>query len=412
MKKRIKILILCITINILIFCSNCYGINVIKPETSSNVTNNVENNITNNVINYENITIKDLETCVINTAKILESSSIGVELKATHRTLVNGNYIVSEDTESIGSGVIYKRIENYDDENKLESYTYYAFTNRHVILGNNSEYTYNVYAYLGNEDVEIKANVLGYDQKVDMAVITFEHTTLIQPVEIADSDEISNGQFVIAIGNPNGFEYYGSVTFGVISGKLRYVPEDLDNDGVNDFNATFIQHDAAINSGNSGGGLYTIDGKLIGINTMKLVDSKTDNMGFAVPSNVLKSIAENYIEKGLEIIRPRLGVTTIPVNELTNYLIAQNNLKPIPSIYSGKKYGLYVTDISPNSSISSSKIQKDDILLEFGGEKLYNSTILSAKLNSLSDYFVGSVVDITYFSRSQNKIVSESITLK
>ena len=412
MKKRIKILILCIILNIFVFCSSCYGINLIKPGPSSNVTNNVENNITNTVVNYENITIKDLETCVINTAKMLETSSIGVELKATHRTLVNGNYIVSEDTESIGSGVIYKRIENYNSENKLESYTYYAFTNRHVILGSNKEYTYNVYAYLGNEDVEIKATVLGYDQKVDMAVITFNHTTLIQPVEIADSDEISNGQFVIAIGNPNGFEYYGSVTFGVISGKLRYVPEDLDNDGVNDFNATFIQHDAAINSGNSGGGLYTIDGKLIGINTMKLVDSKTDNMGFAVPSNVLKSIAENYIEKGLEIIRPRLGVTTIPVNELTNYLIAQNDLKPIPSIYSGKKYGLYVTDITPNSSISASKIQKDDILLEFGGEKLYNSTILSAKLNSLSDYFVGSVVEITYYSRSQNKIVTESITLK
>lgn len=412
MKKRIQILILFLMLNIIVFCSSCNGFNIIKPGPSSNITNNVENNITNNVVNYENITIKDLENCVINTSKMLEASSIGVELKATHRTLVNGNYVVSEDTESIGSGVIYKRIENYNSDNILESYTYYAFTNRHVILGSNEEYTYNVYAYLGNEDIEIKANILGYDSKVDMAVITFEHTTLIQPVEIADSDEISAGQFVIAIGNPNGFEYYGSVTFGVISGKLRYVPEDLDNDGINDFNATFIQHDAAINAGNSGGGLYTIDGKLIGINTMKLVDSKTDNMGFAVPSNVLKSIAENYIEKGLEIVRPRLGVTTIPVSDLTNYIIAQNGFKPIPEIYSGKKYGLYVTDITPNSSISSSNIQKDDILLEFGGEKLYNSTILSAKLNALSEYFVGSVVEITYYSRLQNKIVTETITLK
>ena len=412
MKKNFKILILCLVFNILFLCTSCNGINVIKPNPSTNINNSVENNITNTVVNYENITIKDLETCLINTAKMLESSTIGVELKATHKTLVNGNYVTSEDVESIGSGVIYKRIENFDSNNQLISYTYYAFTNRHVILGDNEEYTYNVYVYLGNEDLEIKAKILGYDSKVDMAVITFEHTTLIQPVEIADSDEVSAGQFVIAIGNPNGFDYYGSVTFGVISGKLRYVPEDLDNDGINDFNATFIQHDAAINSGNSGGGLFTIDGKLIGINTMKLIVDKTDNMGFAVPSNVLKSIAENYIEKGIEIVRPRLGITSIPVSDLTNYIIAQNGLNSIPDIYSGKKYGLYVTDITPNSSISISNIQKDDILLEFDGEKLFNTTILSAKLNSLSEYFVGSEVEIKYYSRSQNKIVSETIILK
>lgn len=411
MKKRRKIFIILFLINVLFIFSSCTGISVIKPGESSNVINNVENNITNTVVNYENITIKDLESCIVNTSKMLEQSTIGVELKATHRTLVNGKYVTSEDTESIGSGVIYKRIENYEDD-KLVSYTYYAFTNRHVVSGSNSEYTYNVYAYLGSEDTELKAKILGMDSKVDMAVITFEHTTLIQPVEIADSDEVEAGQFVIAIGNPNGFEYYGSVTFGVISGKLRYVPEDQDNDGINDFNATYIQHDASINPGNSGGGLFTIDGKLIGINTMKLVDDKTDNMGFAVPSNVLKSIAENYIEKGIEIVRPRLGVTTIPVNDLTNLVIAQNGLKALPDIYQGKKYGLYVTDITKNSSISTCNIQIDDILLEFDGIKLYNSTILSAKLNSLSEYFVGSSVEITYYSRAKGEIVTETITLK
>ena len=120
MKKRRKIFIILFLINVLFIISSCTGISVIKPGESSNITNNVENNITNTVVNYENITIKDLESCIVNTSKMLEQSTIGVELKATHRTLVNGKYVTSEDTESIGSGVIYKRIENYEDDKLVD----------------------------------------------------------------------------------------------------------------------------------------------------------------------------------------------------------------------------------------------------------------------------------------------------
>lgn len=344
---------------------------------------------------------------------MVEDAVIGISLKATYTTIIGGRQITSEETESTGSGVIYKRIENYNENNELKSYTYYVITNRHVITGSNSNYTYNAYAYLGNEEIEIKANILGKDEKVDMAVITFEHTTLIQPVEFADSDEVKKGQFVIAIGNPEGYDYYGSVTLGVVSGELRYISDDLDGDGTNDFNATYIQHDATINPGNSGGGLFTLDGKLIGINTLKIVSSNVDNMGFAIPSNIVKSLAENYIEKGIEIVRPQLGITSTEVKNLTNAVIASNNLKEIPDIYgSTVKYGLYIISISSNSTISESNMKVDDILLEFDGEKLTNMNILSSKLNSLTEYFVGSKVEIKYYSRTQNKIVTEEVTLK
>ena len=344
---------------------------------------------------------------------MVENAVIGVTLKANYNTTIMGKPISSEDTESIGSGVIYKRVENKDNDSNITGYTYYAVTNRHVITGNNVNYEYKIYAYLGYENLEIEAEIVGYDTKVDMAVIKFEHSTLIQPVEFANSDEVEKGQFVIAIGNPDGYDYYGSATLGIVSGELRYISDDTDGDNVNDFNATYIQHDASINPGNSGGGLFTIDGKLIGINTLKIVDDEIDNMGFAIPSNIIQSLIENYIEKEIEITRPRLGITGSNVRELTNAVIAANGLLEIPDIYGiTKPYGLYVVSITPGGSLSESGVQKDDIILTFDGEKLTSMNILSAKLNSLTEYFIGSEVQISYYSRSQNKIITETIILK
>ena len=288
-------------ISAVVFLTSCTGINF---TTSKKETIDVENKITNTVVNYENITIADLENCIVNTTKMVENAVIGVTLKANYNTTIMGKPISSEDTESIGSGVIYKRVENKDNDSNITGYTYYAVTNRHVITGNNVNYEYKIYAYLGYENLEIEAEIVGYDTKVDMAVIKFEHSTLIQPVEFANSDEVEKGQFVIAIGNPDGYDYYGSATLGIVSGELRYISDDTDGDNVNDFNATYIQHDASINPGNSGGGLFTIDGKLIGINTLKIVDDEIDNMGFAIPSNIIQSLIENYIEKEIEITRP------------------------------------------------------------------------------------------------------------
>ena len=120
---------------------------------------------------------------------------------------------------------------------------------------------------------------------------------------------------------------------------------------------------------------------------MKIVDDKIDNMGFAIPSNVVKSILENYLEVGKTPERPRIGMTGIAVRKITNAVSAQNNLKEIPSIseYSGiKPYGIYVVGITGNSSISNSPIKVHDIILEFDGIKLTNMKILSANLNGLT----------------------------
>ncbi len=407
MKKKSLSIILCI---VMVFCLvGCRA----NGSTTNNVTNNITNEITNKVVNYEDIKITDLENAVEETVKRVENAVIGVILKQV--STVSGN-VTSEDNYGIGSGVIYKRVENYNGET-LTGYTYYAITNRHVVTDEDGKLKgeSKVYVYLGFHDLELEAKVIAYDDKDDLACITFNSNIFIQPVEFADSDQIKKGSFVIAVGNPEGFDYYGSVTFGVVSGPLRYISADTDGDGTKDFYGKYIQHDASINPGNSGGGLFTLDGKLIGINTLKISSNNVDNMGFAIPSNEVKLVVTEYLEKNIKIVRPRLGISGTTVRDLTPATISQLGLKSIPtSIYEAGEaaYGIYIRDVTSGGTMSSTTITADDILLTFDGVKLKNMSTLSAMLNTLTDYKVGSSVKITYYDRSENKVVETNIVLK
>ena len=377
--------------------------------TTTREENIVTNEITNTVVEYGKLTIVDFENAVKVATKKVENAVVGVALK-------NVSQVSSGDTSldniATGSGVIYKAIENYNN-NVLISYTYYVVTNKHVILDESTKDT-KVFVYLGYEDVEVEAKVLGYDEKMDVACLSFEHTTYISPVEFEDSEKIEKSAFVIAIGNPEGYDYFGSATFGIVSAPLRYLSSDTDGDGVNDFNSPYIQHDASINPGNSGGGLFTIEGKLVGINTLKIVQDKVENMGFAIPSNDVKYLLENYLELGETLIRPRLGVMGIEARVLTPAVIEAQKLKALPDIYRTNEipYGIYVTEIMSKGSIYGSGVKVDDIILEFDGVKLKDMNTFSALINTASKYHVGDKVEINYYSRSSNSIVSTTITLK
>ena len=200
---------------------------------------------------------------------------------------------------------------------------------------------------------------------------------------------------------------------GIISNTERYITSDTDGDGVNDFYCEYIQHDASINSGNSGGGLFTLDGKLIGINTLKLVDTTIDNMGFAIPSNTVKIIVTEFIEQNKPIVRPRLGVTIISVKDMTPAFIEYNELEDVPNIYNGEApYGFYVTNITSDSTMDGSGIDVSDIILQIGDVKLTKLYTLSAKLNSLVDFQVGDEVEVIYYDRTDGKIKTTKVILK
>lgn len=385
---------------------------MVENPSESNVTVNITNEVTNKVVDYTDITITDLENAMVETTKAIERSVVGITVKSASVVNIKGELFISEDVSGYGSAVIYKREEL--PENK--GFKYYVVTNAHVILDDDNEELI-PYIYDGFEDIEIKATIVGYDAKLDIAVLTYEHTTYIQPVEFGNSDEIEKGSIVLAVGNPRGPEYFSTVTSGIISGSLRYLSFDTDNDNINDFSSTFIQHDASINPGNSGGGLFTLDGKLIGINKMKLVTTDnvdTDNMGFAIPVNIVKVLIEDYIEPGVEIKRPRLGITAIEVRDITPLIMQTNNLLSIPEeLYAGlSPYGLYISaNVAPNCSFSNCGIEKDDILLEFDGFKITSLNQISSHMNSLTDYLVGDEVSISYYDRSEDVVVKTNVIL-
>ncbi len=409
MKKINKFICLLL---LLIFVSSCSLIPQTENPDTNNTGNKGENNVTNNIIENTtvvgDININDLEDLTITAYEKVKKACVGISFKA----LVTVDGITFENTVSTGSGVIYKRIDNIDDNGNLTNYTYYLFTNRHVITNNDIETKSSVYVYLGDDYPEYKLDIIGYDSFVDMAVCKFDSVYYIDPVEIANSNEVKRGSFAFAVGCPEGFSFFNSVTFGVISNPLISMSEDTDGDNVKDFNFTYIQHDVAINPGNSGGGLFNLKGELIGLNTLKLASELIDNMGFSIPSNTLKTLAEDYIEKNVPIKRPRLGVTAIEIQDLNPYVIAYNNLKSIPDIYGDVKYGIYITGLDKKGSIGASNVEIDDIVLEINDEKLYNMNSLTAKLNSLVDYKIGDTVKIKYWDRSLGSIVEEMITLK
>lgn len=195
-------------------------------------------------------------------------------------------------TGGVASGVIYKK----------DADMFYVVTNDHVVDGaTRIEIVYEKNGLLftvPSRDV----TVLGTDRTTDLAVIRFRSSDNFSVATFADSYDTRVGEFVFAIGNPLGFNYYGTQTIGVISGLARYVPNS-------EFEVPFIQHDAAISPGNSGGGLFNINGELLGINNMKIVNNVASGIGFAIPSNTVKRIVSDLEENG-RVIRPFLGVTS------------------------------------------------------------------------------------------------------
>ncbi|MBO1913258.1 trypsin-like peptidase domain-containing protein, partial [Microvirga sp. 3-52] len=123
------------------------------------------------------------------------------------------------------------------------------------------------------------------------------------------------GETVIAIGNPLGLGFAGSVTQGVVSGKDRSIPVDFNEDGIVDWYSDVLQTDAAINPGNSGGALINMAGQLIGINSMKISQETVEGIGLAIPINLAIPIIEKLEQHG-EVIRPTMGVTLIDLSSI------------------------------------------------------------------------------------------------
>ncbi|MFP4477813.1 MAG: S1C family serine protease [Candidatus Izemoplasmatales bacterium] len=190
-----------------------------------------------------------------------------------NKTVVGVESYFDNTGDSIGSGVIYK----YDEVEDL----YYIITNQHVVEGGNN------YLIRFEDETTVVADLLDFDEEADIALLSFSGSGLtgLEVAVLGSSSDLDKGEIVLAAGHPRGFNFYNSITLGVVTGIDRFISGE---------SITYIQHDAAINSGNSGGPIFDLDGEVVGINVLKYASEEIEGMGFSIPIDLVKDIIASY----------------------------------------------------------------------------------------------------------------------
>ena len=270
-------------------------------------------------------------TPAVRVAKMVGPAVVGITNKAVAHDVFNRAFA----TEGVGSGVIFKSDG-------------YIITNNHVIAGASE-----IIVSLSDGNT-INGKLIGTDEMTDIAVVKVDAKDL--PVaELGDSDTVVVGEPAIAIGNPMGLEFQGSVTVGVISALNRTL--DL-----NDRRVKLFQTDAAISPGNSGGALVNADGEVIGINSAKLATTGVEGMGFAIPINTVKTIVNELMDKGY-VARPYLGVTIFDKPTAARYGYQLSIDK-----------GVYIFQVAIDSPAGRADFQRGDIILNIDGKEVNSVT--------------------------------------
>lgn len=258
----------------------------------------------------------------------------------------------------------------------------YLVTNHHVIDGSAE-----VYVML--QDLrKFQATVVGSDEPTDVALLQIDASDLTE-LPLGDSDEIRVGDFVIAIGNPFGLGQ--TVTTGIVSGLGRNLPSYGQRQNLEDF----IQTDASINPGNSGGALIDLNGNFVGINTAILSASGTSSgVGFAIPSNMAKSIIDQLLEHG-NIQRGLFGV------EIESVTPDVADLYELPT-----RKGALVTMVVPGSSAERAGIQVEDVIVSVNSEDIEDGSDLQ---NELGLQRIGDEFELTLVRDGRQQTIQTSI---
>src|SRR3984893_9245332 len=221
-----------------------------------------------------------------------------------------------------------------------------------------------------NDGTKIKADLVGVDKKTDLAVLKFKPPRQLTAVKFGDSDKLRLGEWVIAIGNP--FSLGGTVTAGIVSARNR----DISNGPYDNY----IQTDAAINRGNSGGPLFNLDGEVIGVNTLIISSTGVSiGRGFAVPSKTVAGVVDQ-LQKFGELRRGWLGVS---IQNVTDEIAESLNIKPARGALVGK--------IDPTGPAKAAGIETGDVVVKFDGKDIKEPKDLS---RIVADTAVGKDVDV------------------
>lgn len=284
-----------------------------------------------------------------------------------------------------GSGVVYK----------IEGDKAFIVTNNHVIEGAKQlEVTM-------ADGTKEEAQLVGRDMWTDLAVISISSKNVKTVATFGNSDVLKQGETVIAIGNPLGLEFYGSVTTGVVSGKDRSVPVDLNGDGTEDWQQEVLQTDAAINPGNSGGALVNLAGELVGINSMKIAESSVEGLGFSIPINSAIPIIEELEQNG-EMKRPTMGISLVDLTDVPAFY-QQQTLKLPEEVTTG----VVITDVMGNSPAAKAGVKQYDVIVEMDGEKI--ETAIDLRKHLYNEKKTGD--ELTMKVYRQGKLVELSLKL-
>lgn len=271
-----------------------------------------------------------------------------------------------------GSGVIYK----------IEGDRAYIVTNQHVIDGANQ------IEVILSDGEHVDAQLLGEDELTDLAVLSIDAQYVDTVAEFGNSSELIVGEPAIAIGNPLGTEFAGTVTKGIISGLDRSIEIDINKDGVPDWNIDVIQTDAAINPGNSGGALINSAGQVIGINSMKIASHAIEGIGFAIPIDEALPIIEQLEENGA-VIRPFMGISAINFSQVPPQHITKT-LKLDPREVTD---GIVIAEVHPGSSADHAGLKVYDVVIE------------------IDDQLIENMLDLRQYLYRETKI-GDSVTIK
>ena len=278
----------------------------------------------------------------------------------------SGNYTAQKAFKKVENSVV--NVMVYDGHIGDENYSMgtgsgiivssdgYIVTNSHVI-GDSKSYDVEI---ITTDGKEYMAAIVGFDSRTDIAVLKISGKDL-QAIEFVKTEQIEVGQDAIAVGNPGGVQYSNSLTRGIVSALDRTVSSNK--------LVPYIQTDAAINPGNSGGPLLNIAGQVMGINTIKIANTNYEGMGFAIPSNVVVSIANDIISKGYVSGRVRIGISGRDS--------AENAAFSTPA-------GVEIMEIADDSPFKNTEVAVGDIITGVNGKKVSGFTDLYSEFENFS----------------------------
>lgn len=313
---------------------------------------------------------------------IVENDGISSAVNKVYDAVVMIENYQSNKLAGTGSGFVYKTDKKYG----------YIMTNYHVIDKNNG------LKVLFSNNKTVAAELLGGDEYLDIAIVRVPVEYVMKTVEIGKSSELEPGDVVFTIGSPVGKEYFNSVTSGIISGLDRMVTVSVN--AKDDWVMKVLQVDAAINPGNSGGALLNSNGEVIGVNSMKLVDSSIEGIGFAI--KIEDAMAHiDTLEQGKKIERPFLGINFTSATD--KYSLYRQGI----NVNGDVEEGIVVVSVVENTGAAKAKLQKGDIITKINGEDVSSGAYLKYLLYK---YNVGDKVKVTYIRDGKEKTVEVELS--